>query len=202
MSGPEPQQTYAAYEEAFAEVAAPFALVDLDAIAENGREMLGRAHGKPVRIASKSVRCRSMLERILALDPGFQGLMTFTLPETLWLAEQRFGNLLLAYPSADAAALQRLARLDVEGAPIVMVDSVAHLDLIRSAIGGGGGRVRVCIDLDAGWWPLGGRVKIGPKRSPVHTPKQAEALAREIAARPGAGVGGADGLRGAHRRRR
>jgi D-serine deaminase-like pyridoxal phosphate-dependent protein len=184
VSGPEPQQTYAAYEEAFAKVAAPFALVDLDAIAENGREMLGRAHGKPVRIASKSVRCRSMLERILALDPGFQGLMTFTLPETLWLAERGFGDLLLAYPTADAAALGRLARLDIEGAPIVMVDSAAHLDLIRSAIGAGGGRVRVCIDLDAGWWPLGGRLKIGPKRSPVHTPEQAEALASEIARRP------------------
>ncbi len=30
--------------------------------------------------------------------------------------------------------------------------------------------MRVCIDLDAGWWPLGGRVRIGAKRSPMHTP--------------------------------
>jgi D-serine deaminase-like pyridoxal phosphate-dependent protein len=175
---------YEAYEDAFAGVSAPFALVDLDAIRENGREMLGRAHGKPVRVASKSVRCRAMLERILALDPAFRGLMTFTLPETLWLAEQGFDDLLLAYPTADSAALARLAERDPEGAPIVMVDSVDHLNLIRFAIGGGGGRVRVCIDLDAGWWPFGGRVKIGPKRSPVHSPAQAEALAREIVARP------------------
>jgi D-serine deaminase-like pyridoxal phosphate-dependent protein len=43
----------------------------------------------------------------------------------------------------------------------------------------------VCLELDCGWWPLGGRVKIGAKRSPVRTPEQAAALAREVAARPG-----------------
>jgi D-serine deaminase-like pyridoxal phosphate-dependent protein len=44
--------------------------------------------------------------------------------------------------------------------------------------------VRVCIDLDAGWWALGGRIKVGPKRSPVHTVDQAVALAKEIEQRP------------------
>ena len=65
-----------------------------------------------------------------------------------------------------------------------MVDCVEHLDLIESALGGGAAPVRVCLDLDAGWWPLGGRVKVGPKRSPVHTVEQAVALAREIEGRP------------------
>jgi D-serine deaminase-like pyridoxal phosphate-dependent protein len=45
--------------------------------------------------------------------------------------------------------------------------------------------VRVCIDVDAGWRPLGGRVRIGARRSPLRTPTQAAALAREVAARPG-----------------
>jgi D-serine deaminase-like pyridoxal phosphate-dependent protein len=43
----------------------------------------------------------------------------------------------------------------------------------------------VCIELDVGWWPLGGRVKIGAKRSPIRSPEQAQALAREIVRRPG-----------------
>ena len=60
----------------------------------------------------------------------------------------------------------------------MMVDSVEHLDLIQSATSS---PVRLCLDLDAGYWPAGGRVKIGPKRSPVHTPEQARALAVEIA---------------------
>ena len=35
--------------------------------------------------------------------------MTFTLPETLWLAEQGFEDLLLAYPTTDGGALEELA---------------------------------------------------------------------------------------------
>jgi D-serine deaminase-like pyridoxal phosphate-dependent protein len=44
--------------------------------------------------------------------------------------------------------------------------------------------VRVCLELDVGWWVLGGRVKVGVKRSPVRTPAQAQALARAVVARP------------------
>jgi D-serine deaminase-like pyridoxal phosphate-dependent protein len=64
------------------------------------------------------------------------------------------------------------------------VDSAEQLDYIEAAVGAGGRPVRVCIDLDVGWWPLGGRVKVGAKRSPLRTPEQARALAREIVARP------------------
>ncbi|HMJ72942.1 MAG TPA: amino acid deaminase/aldolase [Solirubrobacterales bacterium] len=179
-------QTHERYEQIFAEVEAPFAFVDLDAMAANATEMLGRAGDKPIRVASKSLRCRALTERILRSDPGFAGLMTFTLPETLWLAEQGFENLLLAYPTADAGALSALALRSVanpEGAPIVMVDCSEHLDAIESVLGAGAAPVRVCIDIDASWWALGGRIKVGPKRSPLHTVEQAVALAQEIDSR-------------------
>jgi D-serine deaminase-like pyridoxal phosphate-dependent protein len=65
-----------------------------------------------------------------------------------------------------------------------MVDSVEHLDMIGSVLGPGAAPVRLCIDVDAGWWALGGRVKVGPKRSPVHSVEQAVELAREIERRP------------------
>ncbi len=180
-------QTHERYEAIFAEVEAPFAFVDLDAMAANATEMLGRAGGRPIRVASKSLRCRTLQERILRSDAGFEGQMTFTLPETLWLAEQGFENLLLAYPTADAEALGELAlrsAANPEGAPIVMVDCNEHLDAIESVLGTGAPPVRVCIDVDASWWALGGRAKVGPKRSPVHTVEQAVALAREIDGRP------------------
>jgi len=182
-----PEQTHARYEEVFAEVEAPFAFVDLDAMWANAAAMLGRAAGKPVRVASKSVRCRALLAAILGRDEGFAGLMTFTLPETLWLAERGFEDLLLAYPTADMGALGELALRSVanpEGAPIVMVDCAEHLDAIESVLGAGAAPVRVCIDVDAGWWALGGRLKVGPKRSPVHSVEDAVALAREIERRP------------------
>jgi D-serine deaminase-like pyridoxal phosphate-dependent protein len=183
----QPQQRYERYERAFAELEAPFAFVDLEAMWANADAMLARAGDKPVRVASKSVRCRALLEAILGRDERFTGLMTYTLPETLWLAEQGFGDLLLAYPTVDSTALEQLALRSVANpaeAPIVMVDCVEHLDAIEAVLGGGAAPVRVCIDVDAGWWALAGRVKVGAKRSPVHSVEQAVALAREIERRP------------------
>jgi D-serine deaminase-like pyridoxal phosphate-dependent protein len=66
----------------------------------------------------------------------------------------------------------------------VMVDSVEGLDLIDAAVGAVSAPLRVCLDFDSSLWLAGGRVKIGPKRTPVHTPEQARKLAREIDRRP------------------
>lgn len=184
-SAPARERSYEELEEIFAGVDAPFAFVDLDAMWSNGRELLGRAAGTPIRVASKSVRCRPLLAAMLEQD-GFRGLMTFTLSESLWLHGHGFDDLLLAYPTADRGALAQLARLESERPPIVMVDSVEQLDYIEAAVteGSAGRPVRVCLELDTGWWPLGGRVKVGVKRSPVRTAQQAQALAREVLARP------------------
>lgn len=183
-SGLDPQSRLHRYEEAFADHDPPFAFVDLDAMWQNAEQVRVRAGDKPVRVASKSLRCRSIQREILDSSPQFEGLLTFTLPETLWLAGHGFSDLLLAYPTTDRAALRELGELtaqDPDGAPVVMVDSVEHLDLIERATNN---PIRLCLDLDAGYWRAGGRVKIGPKRSPLHTPEQARTLAVEIGRRP------------------
>lgn len=177
---------YRRYEEAFAGIESPFAFVDLDAMRENAGSMLARAGSKPVRVATKSIRCRDLLRRIGRHDGRFRGLMTFTLPETLWLAECGFEDLLLAYPTTDLEGLRKLALRSVanpDRAPVLMVDSVAHLNLIESVLGSDGGPIRVCLELDAGWRALGGRIRAGARRSPVHTPDQAADLAAEISRR-------------------
>ena len=171
-------------ERAFAGVDAPFALVDLDGLWSNAAELSSRSQGKPVRVASKSIRCRALLEAILARK-GFRGVMSFTLREALWLHKLGFDDLLLAYPSADRAALAELGRVDAERPPILMVDSTEQLDYIEAAAGRGRRRVRVCIELDVSYWIVGGRLKLGAKRSPVRTAEAAVRLAREIASRPG-----------------
>lgn len=186
MSSP-PQQSHQRYERIFAEIEAPFAFVDLDAMWANADQMLDRAGRKPIRVATKSLRCRALIEEILGRDARFSGLMTYTLAETLWLAELGHEDLLLAYPTADSSALRELAlrsAADPERAPLVMVDCLEHLEAIEAVLGADAPPIRVCIDIDASWWALGGRVKIGPKRSPVHTVEQAVALAREIERRP------------------
>ncbi len=178
---------YERLERATEGIEAPFALVDLDAMWANADDMLRRAAGKPIRVASKSVRCRPVLERILARGPGYRGLLTYTLPESLWLAREGFDDLVIGYPTADRTAIGELARLTEERpdtAPVLMVDSPEHLDLIEEAAGPGANPIRLALELDVGWWALGGRLKIGPKRSPIRTPLQAAALAREILGRP------------------
>ncbi len=184
--------TYERLERATADLEAPFAVVDLDALWANAEDLVRRAAPKPIRLASKSVRCRALQERVLA-RPGFTGTLSFTLPEALWLASHGAEDLVVAYPTADRHALRALAALTAERPAVratVMVDSVEQLDLIDRALeptrsDRDAAALRVCIDLDAGWRTLGGRMRVGAKRSPVHTPEQAAALARAVLARDG-----------------
>jgi D-serine deaminase-like pyridoxal phosphate-dependent protein len=180
------ERLYQRYESAFAELTPPFAFVDLDALRANARAMLDQAAGKPIRVASKSVRCTELVRRILALDDGFRGLLNFTLPEALHLAGAGFEDMVVAYPTSDRAAIAALAELGAErptAAAALMVDSTEHLDLIEAAAPDPPAPIRVAIELDVGWWPLGGRIRIGPKRSPIRTPSAARALADDIARR-------------------
>jgi D-serine deaminase-like pyridoxal phosphate-dependent protein len=180
---PTPTEAYERLEAIFSDLQPPFAVVDLDAVWANAADMLRRSRGKPIRIASKSVRSRPVLERLLELDPGFRGVLGFTLPEVIWLWEQGVRDLVVAYPTTDRACLTRLARITSEDpahAPAVMVDCPEHLDLIEEAASSFVAPVRVAMDIDLSWWPLRGLVKIGPKRSPIRTAEQAVALAQEI----------------------
>ncbi|MGK4593279.1 amino acid deaminase/aldolase [Amycolatopsis sp. w19] len=173
------------YDLATKDLDPPFAIVDLDAFDANGADLLRRAAGKPIRVVSKSVRCRYLLERVLA-RPGFEGLMCYSLAEAVWHVEQGTSDdIVVAYPTADHGALRRLAANDRARAAIsIMVDSPEHLDLVDAALGQGHPEIRVCLELDASWRPLPG-VHIGTRRSPVFSPRQAADLARTILSRKG-----------------
>lgn len=171
------------YDAATAGIEAPFAVVDLAAFRANAAGLARRAAGKPIRIASKSVRCRALLEEALAMD-GFAGIMAFTLPEALWLAAEGVSDdILVAYPTADRTAIAALAA-DPEAARAItlMVDCREHLDLIEAAAGDR--NIRICIDIDASYRPLGGRIRIGALRSPLRTPAEVRAFAERILKRP------------------
>ncbi|MBE1531029.1 amino acid deaminase/aldolase [Actinomadura algeriensis] len=172
------------YDTATAAFEAPFAVVDLAAFRANAADLVRRAAGKPIRVASKSVRCRALLEDVLAMD-GFAGIMAFTLPEGLWLAAEGVSDdILVAYPTADRAAIAELAASDAAARTVtLMVDCPEHLDMIERAAGDR--RIRVCIDIDASYRPLGGRVRIGALRSPLRTAAEVAAFAEQILKRPG-----------------
>lgn len=187
----QPERHWAEHEAATADVDGPLATLHLPALAWNAQDLLRRAAGLPIRVASKSLRVRGVLDAVLAL-PGYAGVLGYTLPEALWLAADAGGrpgiaDVVVGYPSADRAAIAALAADPVlAGRVTLMVDAVEHLDLI-DAVAPARRRaapIRVAIELDVSYRaPLLGR--IGVWRSPVRTPEQARALAEAITARPG-----------------
>ncbi len=162
----------------------PLMVVDLDAFDANAADLVRRAAGKPIRLASKSVRVPALVERALA-TPGFQGVLGYNLREALWLDQQGISDdVVIAYPTVDRAALADLVASPSAAAHItLMVDDVAQLDIVDSVRSSHAVRVRVALDIDAGF-RLGGQ-HVGPKRSPVHDVDEVVRLARHITERAG-----------------
>ncbi|MDW3845439.1 amino acid deaminase/aldolase [Micromonospora sp. BRA006-A] len=174
-------------DRATAHLDPPYAVVDLTAFDANAEALAGRSGGKPLRVASKSVRVRELLTRALK-RPGWRGVMAFTLPEALWLVRSGVSDdVLVAYPTAHRGGLTDLAADPALAAAVtLMIDDTAQLDLIdRVCPPARRPALRICLDLDASWRPLGGRVHVGVRRSPVHSATAAGALAAAVAGRPG-----------------
>ena len=90
----------------------PLMVVDLDAFDANADDLARRAAGTPIRVASKSVRVPDLIARALA-HPGFEGVLSYTVAEALWLAEAGISDdIVVAYPSVDRGALAREQVLD------------------------------------------------------------------------------------------
>lgn len=168
---------------ATAELETPFGVISVPALAHNAHDMLRRANGTTIRVASKSVRVRGVIDAVLAL-PGYRGVLAYTLPEALWLAET-IDDVVVGYPSVDRASIAALGRSEKLARRItLMVDSVDQLDLVDAVLGPKREVIRVALELDASWRSrmLG---HMGVYRSPVRTVRQAVALGRAISARPG-----------------
>ncbi|HEY6492049.1 MAG TPA: amino acid deaminase/aldolase [Trebonia sp.] len=186
-------------ERATAHLDPPFAAVDLAAFDANARDLVRRANGVPIRVVSKSLRCRHLIERALA-RPGYRGVMCYSLAEALWLqAAGTSDDLLVAYPTADRASLRRLAGDEAARTHItVTVDSADHLDFIDATLGTGHPPIRVCLELDVSWRPLpyGPAVQIGTWRSPLRSPAEAALFAETVLRRPGFSLVGMLGYEG------
>lgn len=142
----------------------PSAWLCLDALANNISAVNERLGGKQLRVASKSVRCVPVLKRIAKASPAFIGLMSYSAKESGFLVEQGFDDVLCAYPSVDAEAIEHCERVAQAGAKVTwMVDRVEHLRLLSGIARNLGKRLRVCIDLNLSL-PLPG-LYFGTRRS-------------------------------------
>lgn len=181
---------------ATAQLDTPLAIVDLEAFDANLDDLARRAAGTPIRIASKSIRCRFLIERALAHE-GTSGLLCYSLPEALWLHEQGLcDDLVVAYPSVDRAGLRKLAANAAARAAItLMIDSTDQLDFVHRTLGPSHAELRVCMELDVSWRPVPA-LHVGTRRSPVFTPRQAVELALQVEARGGFRLVGLMGYEG------
>ncbi|WP_246004881.1 amino acid deaminase/aldolase [Nocardioides marmorisolisilvae] len=178
-------QRLAVAVNALEDPATPMVVVDVDAFDANADDLRRRAGGTPIRVASKSLRVPALIERALA-TPGYAGVLGYTLREALWLVANKVtADVVVAYPTVDRGAVRRLlADASARSAITLMVDDVAHLDLIDTCRKPGTHEdVRVALDIDAGLRL--GRGHVGPKRSPLHDPAEVLGFARQVLARPG-----------------
>ena len=163
----------------------PFAFVDLDALR---RQRATRCW--PRRPASRSASPRSRCAaaeccaRILELDPGFRGHPRLHAARGAVARRPGLRRHRRRLPDRRSRRRSRSSsswpRPTPGRAPVPMVDAPPHLDLIEAAIRGGAGpgprlpRPRRRLVAAA----AGRLARIGPKRSPVRTPRRARAMAR------------------------
>lgn len=180
----DPATYWPALTAATAHLPAPVATLHLAALRHNAADMARRAHGTPIRLATKSIRVREVIEAVLA-TPGYRGVLAYTLAEGIWLADT-VDDVVVGYPTADRDRIEQLVTDQRLAARIaIMVDSPDQLDLVDDVLPPSRREeVRVCLELDASWHaPVLGH--LGVRRSPVHDAREAAALAAYIAGRPG-----------------
>jgi D-serine deaminase-like pyridoxal phosphate-dependent protein len=175
---PETPHQHQRLDAACHELDAPVAVLDLHALSANAHALVRRAEGKPIRIASKSIRCIAVLRALLATE-GFSGVLAFNLAEAIMLVETGVtDDVVVAYPSVARQALRRLlASEQLLGAITLMIDHPDQLRLIRQ-LGRPAASVRVCLDMDMSLRI--GTLHIGARRSPIHTVEHMTAAAEYV----------------------
>ena len=124
----------------------PGLFLDQEAIDKNIKWVIQNAGNKSIRLASKSIRSRAILEYLLERSDVFQGIMTYNLKEALWLKSLGFKNLLMGYPSIDESSILELAKEPSE--IILMMDRPEHLELAEKCAKLTGKKIKICVDID------------------------------------------------------
>ncbi|MGM0710533.1 amino acid deaminase/aldolase [Brevibacillus parabrevis] len=171
---------YRYYQSAFAGIPKPFAFVDLDLLEQNAEQIALQSNGKPIRIASKSIRSVALLKHLLQFDDCFSGLMCFSAPEALHLCAAGFDDLLLGYPVWEKSWLLALGEQIRQGRTItLMIDSVSHVEHLEQIAREQDVIFPVCLDIDmsSDMWGL----HFGVWRSPLRSLESAVALAARVA---------------------
>jgi D-serine deaminase-like pyridoxal phosphate-dependent protein len=173
------ENTYLTYSAALREAPRPTAFVDLEALEENIQRVLRYSGDRPIRLATKSIRCLPLLKDIQAASSRFIGFMTFSARESLYLSQQGLNDFLIGYPFMQAAEVKAYVELRQQGKrAIAMVDSFEQAEAIHYGLRGTKVEGLVCLDVDAssdwGW------LYFGVRRSPLRWEEGVLALAQSL----------------------
>jgi D-serine deaminase-like pyridoxal phosphate-dependent protein len=173
----------------------PVALVDLDAFERNVEKLIAQVlpSGKNLRIASKSIRVPSLIQRVANRGKPFQGVMCYSAQEALVLSDLGIDDLLVAYPTLQREDLRALHEIHSKGMKVTLVvDSADGLSAIASA-SRRDNPFPVLIDIDASLRLFGGA--LGLTAGSFEVLRQREVQRAHLGE---LGLQGADALDGEH----
>lgn len=186
MGYPAAMSPFPAYAAALRNLRLPLAYVDLARFDQNAADLVrrvraGTGRALPIRPASKSIRCVTLMDRLLTRE-GYAGLMCYSAGEAAWLSRElaQPTHLLVAYPTLERADIRACLEACDAGADItLMVDDAAHVRLLGRLAEDYGHTLSVALDLDMSLRLPG--LHFGVRRSPLHSPNAALDLASQIA---------------------
>lgn len=183
---------YTTYRDAIEGLRLPLAFVDLDAFDANIAYVAAtqKASGKTIRVASKSIRCIELLQRVFEIGgPAYRGILAFTVEEAAFLAKNGFDDIIVAYPSVQPSDLDLMVRLTREGSRLALViDSRDQLEHMSRCGREADITLAACLDIDMSWRPLGKLAHLGIRRSPVRHSDEALNLFRYAAELPNVAI--------------
>ncbi|MFA5905581.1 MAG: alanine racemase, partial [Desulfobacula sp.] len=188
------ERLYDRYKSLFKDERFPLAFVDLDRFDRNVAYVAKTQEktGKTIRVASKSIRCPALIQRVFDQGRGaYKGILAFTMEEAGFLSDHGFDDIVVAYPCVRENDLALFAEKTRKGADIcLMTDCRHHLSAVSRAAQKEGVILNVALDMDMSFRPLGSLLNLGVRRSPVHSLKEVLALAKEAGDLPGIRIKG------------
>ncbi len=170
---------YGYYRDIFRGQQFPLAYIDIELLEANIKNIIPKAQGKKIRIASKSVRIPAVIKRILESSDVFQGLMCYSPREAVFLSQQGFDDLLMGYPVWNRADIEPIVDELKKGKTIVfMVDRKEHVERLDAIAKELDVTIPVCLDIDMSSDYPG--IHFGVWRSSIFGKKEAMALASVI----------------------
>ncbi|MCP4752584.1 MAG: amino acid deaminase/aldolase [Proteobacteria bacterium] len=183
MMNNETEKEYFRYKETLRGTRLPLAFVDLEKFDRNVDFVASTQEntGKTIRVHTKSIRCLALLRRVFEKGGSrYKGIMTISMEEAAYLAEQGFDDIIVAYPTVQLSEINRLVKMTKEGKTVcLMIDSIEHLKILSKAGKRAGVVLHVCLEVDMAYRPLKTPLHLGVRRSPVRSVEDAIMIARK-----------------------